>query len=173
MIIKAVNGAAPRIDVTARLAENAVVTGDVTLGENVSVWYGAVLRGDSGRICAGSGSNVQDNVVVHCSAGMDTVIGENVVVGHGAVLHSCRIGDGCLVGMGAVLLDGCEIGSGSVVGAGALVPPGKIIPPGSLVMGVPGKVVRETTADEVRGTLENAARYVKEGREQLLPPEME
>lgn len=172
MLIKAINGATPQIDASARLAESAVVTGDMVLGADVSVWYGAVLRGDAGEIRVGRGSNVQDNVVVHCSAGMAAVIGENVVVGHGAVLHSCHIEDNCLVGMGAILLDGCVIGEGSIIGAGALVSPGKAIPPRSLVMGVPGKVMREVSEEEVRGTRDNAAQYVKEGRELLLPPQM-
>jgi len=171
MLIKAVGGAAPRIDASARLAENAAVTGEVELGAGVSVWYGAVLRGDSGAIRVGAGSNIQDNVTVHCASGMSTVIGEKVVVGHGAILHGCRVEDGSLIGMGAILLDGCVIGAGSVIGAGALIPPGKVIPPRSLVMGVPGKVVREVTGEEVRSTEENAAQYVKEGQENLLPPQ--
>ena len=120
----------------------------------------------------GKGSNVQDNVVVHCSEGMPTLIGENVIVGHGAVLYSCRIEDGCLVGMGAVLLDGCAVGEGSIIGAGALVSPGKNIPPRSLVMGVPGKIMREVSEEEVQDTRKNAAQYIKEGKELLFPPQM-
>ena len=93
------------------------------------------------------------------------------MVGHGAILHSCKVGDGCLIGMGAVLLDGSVLGAGSIVAAGAVVPPGASVPPGSLVMGVPGKVVRAVREEEAQATLENAAHYVEAGREQLLPPE--
>ena len=146
-----------------------MVAGGVTLAEDVTVWYSAVLRGDAGAIRIGRGSNLQDHVTVHCGAGVPTVVGENVVVGHGAILHSCKVGDGCLIGMGAILLDGCEIGAGAVVSAGAVVPPGKAVPPRSVVMGIPGKVVREVSEAEARATLENAARYVLLGREQLHP----
>lgn len=171
MMIRSIGAAAPRIDPSARLAENAVIAGDVVLGADVTVWYGAVLRGDSAGIRIGRGSNVQDNVTIHCSPGVPAVIGESAVIGHGAILHSCRVENDCLVGMGAILLDGCVIGEGSVIGAGALVPPGKVIPPRSLVVGVPGKVIREISEEEVLATRENAAQYVKEGQEQLLPPE--
>lgn len=167
MIIRAIGEKAPSIHPTVHLAENAVVVGDVALGADVTVWYGVVLRGDVGPIRIGRGSNLQDNVTVHCATGIPTVVGENVVVGHGAILHSCTVGDGCLIGMGAVLLDGCTVGEGSVIGAGAVVPPGKTIPPRSAVMGVPGKVVREVSEEEAQATLENAAHYVLLGREQL------
>lgn len=167
MMICEAGGVRPRAAASARAAENAVITGDVSLGENVSVWYGAVLRGDSGPIRVGGGSNIQDHCALHCGGGQPLTVGENVVVGHGAILHSCTIADGCLVGMGAIVLDGCVIGAGSIIGAGALVPPGKIIPPGSLVMGVPGKAVRQVTEAEQAETLENAAHYVHLGREQL------
>lgn len=162
---------APQIAATARLAETASVIGDVELGENVSVWYGAVLRGDAGPIRVGDGSNIQDNCVLHCSAGGAAVLGRNVVVGHGAILHGCTVEDGCLIGMGAVLLDGCTLGAGSIVAAGAVVPPGLAVPPGSMVMGVPGKVVRPVRAEEAQATLANAAHYAALGREQLRAAE--
>lgn len=167
MLIRSIGDVSPAVDPTVRGAENAVLVGDVALGENVSIWYGAVLRGDAGPIRIGPGSNIQDNCTLHCAAGAATEVGRNVVVGHGAVLHSCVVEDGCLVGMGAVVLDGSVIGAGSVVGAGALVPPGRQIPPGSLVMGVPGRVVRRVTGEEMAETLENAAHYADLGREQL------
>jgi len=170
VIVRAVGGNVPVLHASVRLAEDAVVTGDVTLAEDVSVWYGAVLRGDAGPIRIGRGSNLQDHVTVHCAIGMPAIVGENAVVGHGAILHSCTVGDGCLIGMGAVLLDGCTIGEGSIIGAGAVVPPGKAVPPRSVVMGVPGKVVREVSEEEARAVLENAARYVRLGREQLCGP---
>ena len=167
MVIRSFRGIRPTAAPSVRAAETAAVIGDVTLEENVSVWYGAVLRGDSGPIRVGAGSNIQDNCILHCSDGRPLTVGKNVVAGHAAVLHSCTVGDGCLIGMGAVLLDGCVIGEGSVIGAGALVPPGKIIPPGSLVVGVPGKAVRQVSEAERAETLENAAHYVRLGQEQL------
>lgn len=170
MIIRALGEKTPSFSPTALAADNVTVIGDVALGERVTVWYGAVLRGDVSPIRIGAGSNLQDNCVVHCAAGLPTLVGENVVVGHGAILHSCTVEDGCLIGMGATLLDGCVIGAGSIVGAGTLVPPGKRIPPRSLVMGVPGKVVRQVTDQEAAGTLENAARYAQHGRAQLSHP---
>lgn len=163
MLIRPFHDCTPEIHPAARLAETAAVIGEVILGENVTVWYGAVLRGDVGPIRIGRGSNIQDNCTVHCAVDVPTVVGENVVVGHGAILHSCTVGDGCLVGMGSILLDGCVIGEGSVIAAGALVPPGKSIPPRSLVMGVPGRVVRQVTEEEAAATLANAARYVELG----------
>ena len=163
MLIRSFQDFTPQIHPSARLAETAAVIGDVALEENVTIWYGAVLRGDVGPIRIGRGSNIQDNCTVHCAVDVPTVVGENVVVGHGAILHSCTVGDGCLVGMGSILLDGCVIGEGSVIAAGALVPPGKSIPPRSLVMGVPGRVVRQVTEEEAAATLANAARYVELG----------
>lgn len=167
MLIRTIGGRSPALSPTARLADNAVVIGSVNLADNVTIWYGTVLRGDTERIQIGAGSNLQDNCVVHCTADLPTVVGRNVVVGHGAILHSCTVADGCLIGMGAVLLDGCVIGEGSIIGANALVPPGKIIPARSLVVGVPGKVVRHVTDEEYQKTLDTAARYVVLGREQL------
>ena len=163
MLIRPFHDCTPEIHPAARLAETAAVIGEVILAENVTVWYGAVLRGDVGPIRIGRGSNIQDNCTVPCAVDVPPVVGENVVVGHGAILHSCTVGDGCLIGMGAILLDGCVIGEGSVIAAGALVPPGKSIPPRSLVMGVPGRVVRQVTEEEAAATLANAARYVELG----------
>ena len=172
MIIRKSRGRQPEIYHSARGAENAAVIGEVTLGAFVTVWYGAVLRGAEGPIYIGDGSNIQDNCVIHCTAGMPVSVGRNVVVGHGAILHSCTVEDGCLIGMGATLLDGCVIGQGSIVAAGALVSPGKIIPPGSMVMGVPGRVVRPVTEAERLETLAGAEHYVQLGR-QALPPARE
>ena len=109
MIIRKSRGKQPEISHSARGAENAAAIGEVTLGAFVTVWYGAVLRGDEGPICVGDGSNIQDNCVLHCTAGKPVSVGRNVVVGHGAILHSCTVEDGCLIGMGAVLLDGCAL----------------------------------------------------------------
>ncbi len=168
MIIRRYNGISPVFASSARLAENVTVIGDVALGAFVSVWYGAVLRGDVGAIRIRDGANVQDNCVLHCARGKTLTLGRNVTVGHGAVLHSCTVEDGCLIGMGATLLDGCAVGEGSIIGAGALVPPGKTIPPHSLVMGVPGKVVRAVTSEEAAASLANAEHYVQLGHEMLI-----
>lgn len=141
------------------LAANAVVTADVTLGPGVSLWYGVVVRGDVGPVTIGAGSNLQDGVVVHCDYGIPNEIGENVVVGHAAVLHGRRIGSGTLIGIGAKLLGRSEIGEECVVAAGAVVPPGLIVPPRSVVMGIPGKVVRPIRPEELEYTRSVAKRY--------------
>jgi len=138
----------PRIHPTAYVVPSATVIGDVTLMEESSVWYGAVLRGDINRITIGPRSNVQDNAVVHIDAPNETRLGELVTVGHSAIVHACTIDDEVLIGMGAIILDGAEIGSGSIIGANALVTLGTKIPPGSLVLGSPAKVRRALTLDE-------------------------
>ena len=155
----------PNIHPTAWVAPGAFVRGDVTLAEQVNVWYNAVLRGDQETITVGKASNIQDNCVLHGDAGCNVAVGEYVTVGHGAILHSCTVEDGCLIGMGAVLLDGSVIGAGSIVGAGALAPPGKVFPPHSMILGVPGQVVRSVTEEEAAGTLQNAAHYVELSRD--------
>ena len=142
------------------IAPNATILGDIEICEDVSVWYGAVIRADKARITVGAGSNIQDNCVVHTSSGHPVMVGKHVSVGHGAILHGCSIGDEVLVGMGAIILNGAEIGEGSIIGAGALISEGKKIPPGSLVLGLPGKVVREVTEDERTGTIRNATEYI-------------
>ncbi|NLA99516.1 MAG: gamma carbonic anhydrase family protein [Methanomicrobiales archaeon] len=143
------------------IAENATVIGDVTLADDASVWFGAVARGDRDTITVGEGSNIQDNAVVHTTPGFPVAIGAEVSVGHGAILHGCTIRDRVLVGMGAVVLNGAVVGEGSIIGAGAVVTEGKDIPRNSLVLGVPGKVVRETTPEQREGILHNAREYVK------------
>ena len=167
MIRKECGGKSPQVAPTARGAENITLIGDVQLGEDVSIWYGAVLRGDEGRITVGNRCNIQDNCVLHCGYDEAVTLGQDVVVGHGAIVHGCTVEDGCLIGMGVTLLNGCVIGAGSIVAAGALVPQGKLIPPGSLVMGVPAKVVRPVTEEEQRHTLDSAAHYVEQSRCQL------
>lgn len=169
MIIRSWKEFAPEISPTARLAEDVTVIGDVHLAKDVNIWYGAVLRGDSGPMRLGAGTNVQDNCVLHCEFGGSLTVGKNVTVGHGAILHGCTVEDGSLIGMGATVLDGAIIGAGSIVGAGALVPSGKVIPPRSLVVGVPGKVVRTLTDEEAAHNLSNAEHYIELGREQLDP----
>ncbi len=152
----------------AFVAPNATVIGEVAAGPDINVWYGAVIRADKDRISIGARSNIQDNCVVHTSAGHPVSVGEDVSVGHGAILHGCTIKDRVLVGMGAIVLNGAIVGEESIIGAGALVSEGKEIPPRSLVLGVPGKVVRQVTDEEVAATLQNASSYVKLAREHAI-----
>ncbi|MCC7053905.1 MAG: gamma carbonic anhydrase family protein [Gemmatimonadaceae bacterium] len=137
----------------------ATVCGTVRLGREASVWTGAVLRGDTEWITIGDGSNIQDLTMVHADPGFPTTVGAGVTVGHRAILHGCTIEDDVLVGMGAILLNGCHIGRGSIIGAGALVAQGVAIPPGSMVLGMPGKVVRATTVTERDRLAASAATY--------------
>ncbi len=143
----------------------AVVVGDVKLGEDCSVWYNAVIRGDEAPIVIGDGSNVQDNAVLHVSEGHPLTVGRDVTVGHGAILHSCTVGDNTLIGMGAIVLDDAVIGRNCIIAAGALVTGRTVIPDGSMVMGSPAKVKRELTQEEMAGIAENARVYrkLKEG----------
>jgi carbonic anhydrase/acetyltransferase-like protein (isoleucine patch superfamily) len=139
------------IDPTAFIHPDAFIFGDVTLGARVSVWPTAIIRGDSGRIVIGDESNVQDGTVVHVDHGFPTTIGRRVAIGHRAIVHGSTVEDDCLIGMGAILLNGVRIGTGSIVGAGAVCREGMHVPSNSLVLGVPGRVVRETTdADRER-----------------------
>ena len=157
----------PRIHPTAFTAANATVIGDVTLGEESSVWFQCVLRADIHRIVIGPRSNIQDGAVVHLSDDFGTEVGELVTVGHKAILHACKIADEVLVGMGAIVLDGAEIGARSIVGAGAIVTGGKVFPPGSLILGTPAKVVRALTLEEQSGIRTWADRYVTLSREYI------
>ena len=145
------------------IAKTAVVVGDVTLGDESSVWYGAVLRGDINRIEIGRGTNVQDNAVLHLSDDHPCILGDHVTVGHSANVHACTIGDRCLIGMGATVLDGSVIGEECLIGANALVTPGSRIPAGSMVLGSPAKVVRPLTSEERAGLKHWADKYVTNG----------
>ena len=152
-------GSTPNVDATAFIAEGATLIGDVAVKAGASVWFGAVMRGDTDDLVLGERSNLQDNVVVHADPGSPAVIGAGVSVGHGAVVHGCRIGDGCLIGMNATVLNRAVIGAQSLVAAGAVVLEDTVIPPRSLVAGVPAKVRRELTDDEVRALVANADNY--------------
>lgn len=140
----------PDIDDRAWVHSHAVIIGDVQLAAGVSVWPGCVLRGDQGSIHIGAETSIQDGTVAHATRGLSTTrVGARCVVGHRVVLHGCQVDDDCLIGMGAVLLDNCHIGRFSIVGAGAVVPVGRVIPPRSLVLGVPARVVRKVTDEEI------------------------
>ncbi|CAA9246900.1 MAG: Carbonic anhydrase, gamma class [uncultured Chthoniobacterales bacterium] len=154
----------PRIPPSAFVAPGAVVVGDVTLGEESSVWYGAVLRGDINRIVIGSQTNLQDGVIVHLANDYAAVLGERVTVGHGAIVHACTVDDEVLVGMGAIILDGAEIGARSIIGANALVIAGSKIPAGSLVIGSPAKVTRQLALDEQAKIKTWAFKYVENAK---------
>lgn len=149
-------------------AFNAVLTGEIELGADASVWFGSVLRGDDASIHIGARSNVQDLTMIHADPDVPNVIGEDVTIGHRCVLHGASVGDRCLIGMGAILLGGCTIGEESIIGAGAVVKENAVIPPRSLVVGLPGKVIREVTDEQVQGILKSAAGYVAKF-EQYLP----
>lgn len=141
------------------IAENATVIGDVALAEGTSIWFGTVIRADKDRVRIGKDSNIQDNCVVHTSAGFPVTLGEQVSVGHGAILHGCTIGDRVLVGMGAIVLNGATVGEGSLLGAGTVVTEGAVIPPGSVVLGVPGKVLKPTSAEQRAHIVDNSRAY--------------
>ncbi len=155
-------GAYPRFDATNFIAPNAVVIGDVTLEPYASIWYGAVVRADVNWIRIGEASNIQDGAILHVTRGTaPTLIGPRVTVGHGAVLHGCTVEENVLIGIGAVVLDGAVIGRDTIIGARALVPPGIKVPPRSLVLGVPGRVVRTLTDEEVAGIARYAQNYLE------------
>lgn len=156
----------PEIHPSAKIARNATVVGDVHIAEDVTVLYGATLRGDmGGHVYVGARSNVQELVCMHVPIDGDVVVGEDVSVGHGAILHGCTIGDGSLVGMGAIVLDGAKIGRNCLIGAGALVTGKMDAPDGTLVIGSPAKVVRELTAEELEGLKANCSEYVAIGHD--------
>ena len=153
-----INEQVPSVRASCYLHKTSVLIGDVTLGENVSVWPCAVLRGDIAAISVGDNSNIQENACIHVNYGAPCIIGSGVSVGHGAIVHGSKIGDNCLIGMNAVVMES-EIGPNCIIGAGAVVPAGKNIPAGSLVMGVPAKVVRKLEEDEVNAIMRNAREY--------------
>lgn len=150
----------PKIHPTAWVAPGAFLRGDVIVEEQANIWYNAVLRADQETITIGKGTNVQDNCVLHGDAGCDVTVGEFVTVGHGAILHGCTVEDKCLIGMNAVVLDHAVVGAGSIVGAGAVVAAGTVIPPKSLVVGIPAKVKKTLTDEDVAGTVENSMGYL-------------
>jgi len=152
------------VDGGAFLASNAIVTGDVTLGEDAGVWFGCVLRGDDAPLTIGRRTNVQDLTMIHADTGVPNVIGEECTIGHRVVLHGARIGDRCLIGMGAILLGGSVIGDESLIAAGAVVKEGFVVPPRSLVVGLPGKVIRTLSDADVAAIRASADGYVNKIR---------
>jgi carbonic anhydrase/acetyltransferase-like protein (isoleucine patch superfamily) len=156
-------------DETNFIATGAIVIGDVTLGENTSVWYNAVIRGDGDTIVIGRNSNIQDLAMVHVDEGFPVHIGDGVTVGHSAIIHGCTIGDNTLIGMGATVLNGAKIGKGCLIGANALVTQGMEIPDYSLVVGMPAVIKRTLTPEEVKENQKNAQVYVEEAKKALHP----
>ncbi len=160
-MIKPFIGKTPEIGKEVYISETAVVIGDVVLGDYVNIWFGSVVRGDMHYIKIGSKTNIQDNSVIHVTTGISpTNIGSGVTIGHGAIIHGCTINDNCMIGMGAIIMDDAKIGEGSLIGAGSLVPPKMHVPPRSLVVGVPGKLVRSVSTDEYEMILERPQEYV-------------
>lgn len=150
----------PTISPTAKIFANATLSGDITIGDYVNIWFNASLRGDMAPITIGHHTNIQDNAVVHTNTDMPTHIGANCTIGHGAIVHACTIGDNCLIGMGSIILDGAVVEDNALVGAGTLVPPGKIVPAKTLVIGNPMKIVRELTETEIEGISTNKDYYI-------------
>ena len=164
MAIYELDGVAPRIPETAWVADSAQVIGDVELAEDVSVWFGVVIRGDTETITIGARSNIQDASVLHADVGLPLIIGDDVTVGHHVMLHGCTVGDGSLIGMGAVVLNGAKIGKGCLVGAGALVTEGKEFADGSMIVGSPARVIRQLTPEQLLGLKQSAQHYVENAR---------
>ena len=160
MAIYELDGVAPQVAASAWVADSAQVMGNVVLGEDASVWFGTVVRGDTESITIGAGSNIQDASVLHADFGKPLVVGERVTVGHQVMLHGCTIGDESLIGIGAVVLNGAKIGKNCLVGAGALVTEGKEFPDGSMILGSPAKAVRQLSPEQIEGLRQSARHYV-------------
>ena len=155
----------PEIDASCFVADGTSIIGDVKLKEDVSVWFGSVIRGDKDEIVIGKGSNVQDNCTLHTDPNHKLIVGKNVTVGHNAILHGCKIEDEVLIGMGAKVLNGAHVGRHSIIGAGALVVENMDIPENSVVVGCPAKIIKSISEKQVHSILENAKHYVELGKE--------
>ena len=164
MAVYELDGIAPRVPASAWVADSAQVMGNVELGEDASIWFAAVIRGDTEVIQIGDRSNIQDGSVLHADIGKPLTIGNDVTVGHKVMLHGCTIGDGSLIGIGAVVLNGARIGKACIVGAGSLVTEGKVFPDGSMIIGSPAKAVRELTVEQQQGLVMSAVHYVDNAR---------
>lgn len=161
MFMQDYKGIYPTIHKTARVFKNAVLAGDVTLGENVNVWFNVTIRADMAPVTIGKNTNIQDNAVIHTNIGLPTHIGENVTVGHAAIIHAATVKSNSLVGMGSIILDGAVIEENCLIGAGAVIPPNKIIPERSLVVGNPMRIVRTLSDEEIEGIKVNKDHYLK------------
>ena len=159
-MIHTYKGAVPVVGEDVYMSEGTHIIGNVTIGDQVNIWFGTVIRGDGNHITIGRGTNIQDNSTVHISRDWPTIIGEDVTVGHNCIIHACTIADECLIGMGATILDGAVIGEGSIVGANSLVTMNKKFPPHSLIIGSPAKVVRSLTEDERQTIKDSALHYI-------------
>jgi len=167
-LVRSFGGHRPQIGREVFLAETCVVIGDVVIGDQSSIWYGTVVRGDMYPIRIGARTNIQDGTVLHITSGrFATTIGDDCTIGHAAIVHGCTIESHCLIGMGSTILDGAHVGQGSLVGAGALVTPGTIIPPRSLVLGAPARVVRPVKPKETEEIEYGAVHYVELARRYL------
>ena len=164
MAVYEFDGRSPRVAASAWVADSAQVMGNVVLGDDVSVWFGTIIRGDTETITIGQGSNIQDGSVLHADVGKPLVVGENVTVGHQVMLHGCTIGDESLIGIGAVVLNGARIGRNCLVGAGSLVTEGKEFPDGSMILGSPARVVRQLSPEQIEGLRTSARHYMENAR---------
>jgi len=161
MAVFALNERIPTLGENAWVAHNATVVGDVSLGADCSIWFGAILRGDNDPIWIGQGSNIQDGAILHTDDGVPLHIGEHVSIGHMAMLHGCTVGEGTLIGINAVVLNRAVVGKHCLIGANTLIPEGKVIPDRSLVVGTPGRIIRELTDEEIARHLAGARHYVE------------
>jgi len=164
MPVYSIGAKRPRFDASNWIAPNATVIGDVRLGANTSIWWNAVLRGDNDPISIGANTNIQDGSVLHTDEGVPLTLGANVTVGHMVMLHGCTVGDNSLIGIGSIVLNRAVIGKNTIVGANTLIPEGKTYPDGVLIVGSPGKVVRELTPEQIAGLAHSAAHYVENAR---------
>lgn len=162
-VILPVNGISPQLTESSFIAPNATIVGNVVMGENCSVWFNAVVRGDVNKIVIGNKVNIQDGACIHCTfEKTETIIGNNVSVGHNAIVHGCKVDDNVLIGMGAIVMDNVQIGSGSIIAAGAVVLENTIVPPGSIFAGVPAKKVKDVSIELLKGEIERIANnYLK------------
>lgn len=164
MAVYELDGVAPEVAESAWIADSAQVMGRVSLGQDASVWFGTVVRGDTESITIGEGSNIQDASVLHADQGKPLVVGRHVTVGHQVMLHGCTIGDESLIGIGAVVLNGARIGKNCLVGAGSLVTEGKEFPDGSMIIGSPAKAIRQLSPEQIEGLRQSAKHYIDNAR---------
>lgn len=163
MAVFALDDRVPVVGERTWVAENATVVGAVTIGSDCSIWFGAVLRGDNDPITIGNGTNVQDGAILHTDEGIPLTVADHVSIGHQAMLHGCTVGEGSLIGINAVVLNRAVIGKNCLIGANTLIPEGKVIPDRSLVVGTPGRIIRELTDEEIARNLRNSRHYVEAG----------